>query len=551
MTGRAVPVTQNGQDPGAKQPPRAGIARGAALIAGLTVIARLLGLVRTAVFAKTVGAYCLGTAYVTANTLPNIIYDIVLGGALTSIMVPLLARPARQSTTDPAAAADVAQTSSAMLTWTVLILAPVSLVIALAAGPLAGLLNPANPRAHCAQAQLTTVTGHMLTVFAPQILLYGLAVVLYGILQAHRRFAAPALAPVISSLVVIAAYLIFVPFGENYQKASNLAGLPLSAELILSIGTTVGVAALMLTALLPVWRQRIRLRPTLRFPPGVRRRGGGLVVFGITALLTQDAALLVVIVLANGHGSTAAVVLYQYGWQVFETAYAVLAISIAVSAFPALSISQGAEFDRTAAGSVRAVLLMSFLGTALLLAIAVPAARFLVPAGQVDQLAAGLALFAPGLAGFGLVASLSRVLLAARRARAAAVCVGGGWLVVIAADVLLVALAPGRSTVAMLALGNTIGLTAAGLALFIAVRRACGPAALAGAGRAAVSGLAAAAAGAGAGTAVAAALPTTGPPALIAVLALLVALAAFAGAAFLLDSGELRAAAGRVWRVVP
>ena len=49
----------------------------------------------------------------------------------------------------------------------------------------------------------------MLIVFAPQILLYGLAVVLYGILQAHRKVAAPALAPVLSSLVVIGAYFWF------------------------------------------------------------------------------------------------------------------------------------------------------------------------------------------------------------------------------------------------------------------------------------------------------------------------------------------------------
>ncbi|MGO8958769.1 MAG: murein biosynthesis integral membrane protein MurJ [Streptosporangiaceae bacterium] len=544
---------QDGQDAGAEPPAGPGIARAAALIAGLTVVARLLGLVRTAVFAKTVGAYCLGTAYVTANTLPNIIYDIVLGGALTSLLVPLLARPAHRSATDPIAAAEVAQTSSALLTWTALILVPVSLAITLAARPVAGLLYPANAGAHCAQAPLITVTAHMLAVFGPQIALYGLAVVLYGILQAHQRFAAPALAPVISSLVVIAAYLIFVPFGGNFHTDSDLAGLPLSAELILSIGTTVGVLALVLTALVPIWRQRIRLRPTLRIPAGVRRRGGGLVVYGITALLTQDAALLVVIILANGHGSKAAVVLYQYGWQVFEAAYAVLAISVAVSAFPALSIRRGADFDSTAAGSVRAVLLMSFLGSALLLALAVPAARFLVPAGQVAQLAAGLALFAPGLAGYGLVASLSRVLLAAGQTRAAAICVGGGWLVVIAADFALVALAPGPSVVAMLALGNTIGLTLAGLALLMAVRRTCGPAALAGAGRAAVTGLAAATAGAGAGAAAAAAFPLAGPAAeaLIALLALLVALVAYAGVALVLDGGELRAAAAKVWRVVP
>ena len=172
---------------------------------------------------------------------------------------------------------------------------------------------------------------------------------------------------------------------------------------------------------------------------------------------------------------------------------------------------------------------------------------------QVSQLAAGLALFAPGLPGYGLGACLSRVLLAAGRARAAAVCVGGGWLVVIAADIVLVSLAPGPSAVAMLALGNTIGLTAAGLALLIAVRRVRGPAALTGAGRAAISGLAAAAAGAGAGAAIAAAFPSAGTAAegLIAALAGLAALAAFAGVALVLDGGELRAAAVRVWRVVP
>ena len=55
----------------------------------------------------------------------------------------------------------------------------------------------------------------MLAVFAPQILLYGLAVVLYGILQAHRRFVSPALAPVLSSLVVIATYVAFVPLSHG------------------------------------------------------------------------------------------------------------------------------------------------------------------------------------------------------------------------------------------------------------------------------------------------------------------------------------------------
>ena len=103
MTGQVVPVTQDGQDAGRGRSTGFGIGRAAAMIAALTVLARVLGLVRTVVFAKTVGATCLGTAYITANTLPNIVYDIVLGGALTSIMVPVLARPANRSDRDPAA----------------------------------------------------------------------------------------------------------------------------------------------------------------------------------------------------------------------------------------------------------------------------------------------------------------------------------------------------------------------------------------------------------------------------------------------------------------
>jgi putative peptidoglycan lipid II flippase len=391
----------------------------------------------------------------------------------------------------------------------------------------------------------------MLAVFAPQVLLYGLAVVLYGILQAHRKFGAPALAPVISSLVVITAYLVFVPFGANF--VNNLTGLPLSAELILSIGTTAGVAALVLTALIPAWRLRLGLRPTLRFPAGIGRRASGLAAYGIAALVAQDAAALVVILLANGHGTKGALVLYGYGWQVFEAAYAVLAISIAVSAFPTLSVREGAEFDSTAAGSARAVLLLSFVGTGVLIAIAVPAAHFLASySAQVSQLAAGFALFALGLAGYGLVACLSRVLLADGKTWITAIVVAGGWLLVIVADVVLVSVASGPWVVAMLALGNSIGLTVSGLALIAAVRRVRGPAALRGTLRTAIAGLAAATAGAGAGAGVAAVLPS-GPAvqeAFIAVLAAVCALAAFAVVAYLLDGGEFRATLVRARRAV-
>src|SRR5260370_11094089 len=167
----------------------AGIARGAAVIAGLTVLSRLLGLARTLVFSQRIGASCLGTAYVTANQVPNLIYELVLGGAITSAMVPVLARSAERAASDPEERARVSQISSALLTWSVIILVPLTVLVAAAAGPLATLLNPANAHAHCVPADLVVATRLMLEVFAPQLLLSGLAVVLIGWLHACRPVA--------------------------------------------------------------------------------------------------------------------------------------------------------------------------------------------------------------------------------------------------------------------------------------------------------------------------------------------------------------------------
>jgi putative peptidoglycan lipid II flippase len=545
----------------------AGIGRAAVLIGAITVLARLVGFGRQLVFAHTVGNHCLGTAYATANQVPNIVYDIVLGGALTSAVVPVLAVAAAYRTAvgapgpaglggapagppparaggPPWADAEASRIASALLTWTVILLVPVSILLMLVARPLTSLLLAGAPR--CDAAATQAVSTRMLVVFAPQILLYGLAVVLYGVLQAHRRFTAPALAPVISSLVVIAAYVAFVPLGAGSQN--HLATLPRPAELVLSLGTTAGVAALVLTALGPALRLRLRLRPALRFPDGVARRVRGLAGVGVAALIAQDASLVAIIVLANGHGGQGALVLYNYGWQVFFVPYAVLAVPIATSAFPVLSADDGTSFDHTAASSTRAVMLVSWLGAALLAGAAVPAARLFVSGpGQARQLAIALAVFAPGLIGYGLAANASRVLFACDRSRVAAIALVSGWLAVIVTDVVAVPAVGPRWVVPVLALGNTVGMTLAGLALLAAVRVVRGPAALRGSPRAAAAGLAGALAGAAAGALVSTALPATGflPNAGVAALACLAATGAFGAVVVVLDGKDLRALAAR------
>ena len=523
-----------------------GIGRAAVLIGAITMLARVIGFGRQVVFAHTVQAQCLGTAYTTANMVPNIIYDIVMGGALTAVVVPVLAGPARARTADRE---QVEQMSAALLTWTVLLLVPVSAVVAIAARPLVSVLLGATPG--CPRPAMVALGTRMLIVFAPQILLYGLAVVLYGILQAHRRFVAPALAPVLSSLVVIGAYFWFDAVADG--SVDLVHRVSTTAWIVLAAGTTAGVAALVATPLIPVTRLRLQLRPVLRFPAGVGARVRSLAVAGVATLIAQDASVAVVIVLANSRGSRGALVLYSFAWAVFFVPYAVLAVPIATSAFPELS-ARADTFDITTATSTRAVTVASWLGVAGMAGACLPLARvFQSHVGQAAdarQLTIALATFAPGLVGYGLTANLSRVLYAAGRSSAAALAVSGGWLLVIVADLLIVPFVPSSQVVPWLGVGTTVGLTGSGMALLVLVRRFCGREALRGCARAAVAGLAGALAGTAAGLGVAIGVPVSGflPNVAVTLLASGAVLAAFLVVVTLTDGGDLRAIVRRVVR---
>jgi putative peptidoglycan lipid II flippase len=291
----------------------------------------------------------------------------------------------------------------------------------------------------------------------------------------------------------------------------------------------------------------------LRFPAGVGGRVRSLAVAGIATLIAQDASVAVVIVLANSHGGRGALVLYSFAWAVFFVPYAVLAVPIATSAFPELSV-RADTFDATTATSTRAVTMASWLGVAGMAGACVPLARVfqshIGQAADARMLAIALATFAPGLVGYGLTANLSRVLYAAGRSGASALAVSGGWLLVIAADLLIVPFVPSSQVVAWLGVGTTIGLTGSGVALLVLVWRFRGPAALRGWIRAAGAGLAGALAGTAAGLGVAFGVPVSGflPNVGVTLLASGAVLAAFLAVVTLTDGGDLRAVVRRVIR---
>jgi putative peptidoglycan lipid II flippase len=519
-----------------------GVLGSAALIAAVTVLARLVGFGRLYVFSQTVGDSCLGSAYQTANLVPNIVFEVVAGGALAGVLVPVLTGPLSRGDRDRAS-----RTASAALTWSVLGLAAVAGLLALVTGPVGRLLVGGRTAAGC--AGIGGVTTTLLLVFLPQIPLYAIAVVLAGALQAQRRFLAPALAPLLSSLVVAAGYVGYRVLAPA-DAANRLDRIPDSALAVLAGGTTAGVLVLA-AAHLPALRSAIRWRPTLRFPVEDGQAVRALALAGIAALLAQQATMLAVAALANHLGGPGVVNLWSYAWAMFLLPYAVLAVPVATSAFPGLAEAAAQGSGQLAAATARAVRLVlpaSAVGAALLAGTALPVAWVLVlgPAGSghPDDLAGGLVAFAPGLLGYGLLAVLSRALYAAGAGRAAATGTATGWLVALLADLVLMPLAGRERVVTALGLGNSIGMTVAGLVLLRALSAVTGPAAHRGMGRATGVAVAAGVAGAAAGWLLVVAVHADGIPANLAAgtAAALAALIVAAIVIALLDRRALTAA---------
>lgn len=453
------------------------IAGAAGLIAVVTLIGRAVGLGRWLAFSNGVGATCVGEIYNTANQVPNALYEIAAGGALAAVVVPLVSGYLNRGREDLAD-----RTASALLTWAMAVLLPISLVVALLARPIAALLLGED--SGC--GGLSVETGAtMLTVFAPQIILYGAGIVLSGVLQAHRRFLAAAVAPLLSSLVVIGVYL---GYGAWVAPGTGLEQTPTGAIQLLAWGTTAGVAALSVPLLVPAWRAGVRLRPAWRFPAGAGRRVGVLAVAGLVAVAAQQICVLVTVWLANAAAGVGTLNIYTYAQTAYLLPYAVLAVPLATAAFPRLTDRDAEPVLRrtllsvAVAGVVGAITLLAVRREVGSLFLSIDAGREGAGLAALEALPTALAWYAPGLVGFAVTALLTRALYARGSALAAGGAVAVGWGV--AALVPLLRLA-GRDaeagqTLTTLGLGSSLGMTLTGVLLVLLVRRAWGRGVLSG-----------------------------------------------------------------------
>lgn len=450
-----------------------GLAGAAVMIAVVNVASRVVGFGRWLVMLSEVGADTVGNAYSSANVLPNVLFEVVAGGALTGAVVPLIAVPLARSLRG-----DVDRVASAMLGWALAVLVPLAIVVAVAAEPLVSLFMRGKPAAE------VELAGTFLTMFAAQIPLYGVGVVLTGVLQAQRRFLAQALAPLLNSLVVIG---VFFAFGRMVAATDDPAAVSDAAMALLGWGTTAGVAVMSLPLFWPVRRTGVRLRPTLAFPAGVAVQARALAAAGIGALVAQQVSVLAALTMANAHGTEGTFPVFLVTQAVYFLPYAVLAFPLATATLPRLAEHAARDdapaFAHLAARTTRGVLLVSVIGAAALAA-AAPAVEVVLRAvgerrGDVTGTAVGLAWMAPGLLGFALILHLSRALYALHRGRTAVLATGAGWLAVAVAAVVAVPVLTGgerdqAATLAGLGMATSVGMTVAGVALLVGVARAAG-----------------------------------------------------------------------------
>lgn len=479
------------------------VLRGAGVILVVTVFARILGFVRYLVFGASIGAGDVGTAYTTANMLPTVLFEIAAGGVLAAVVVPLIAglvpegdpadhvgagadgpgatgraagmpypvdgeqgaenSLAERTADDGAALAD--RIVSTLLTWTLLGTAVLTVAVIVLADPLAQLLLTTQSSGESGGALGAT----LLRIFAFQLPLYGLSVVLAAYLQARRRFFWPAMMPLLSSVTVMISYRVYAHLVPPVATSTTISQ---GAVWWLGWGTTAGVAAMALPVLVTALRSGLRLRPSVTMPPGIGRRALALGGAGLGAVGAQQLVLALVMLLAMRAGGVGTLPVFQYGQALYLLPYAVLVVPLVTSVFPHLSelrlVGDRSGFAKIAAASVRTVMAVSVIGAAMLLAAGPALEQFFrvidrAGATGVGSTTAGLAL---GLVGFAVATQCTRILSAALRARDALLVGSLGWLVAGVVILIVVLPSPQRSAAeaaTVFALAITLGMALSGL----------------------------------------------------------------------------------------
>jgi putative peptidoglycan lipid II flippase len=331
-----------------------------------TIASRATGFLRTVAIAAAIGTASVGDAYNLANTIPNIVYDLLIGGILTSVVVPVLVRAAKE---DPDGGERFA---SSLLTLMILLLGGACLLGVLLAPQIVdqymhGVSGPKGPAEHALGATF-------LRWFMPQIVFYGVGATIGAILNVRGSFSAPMFTPVLNNLAMIitCAAFTYVIAGPHAPDVTGAKAITSTQTAVLAGGTTLGVV-LMTIALLPSLRKvGFRYRPRLDLNHPELRKALRLAGWTILWVVVSQAGYVVISNLASAATQYS---IYTYGYQLFQLPYAIIGVSVITALLPRMS-AHAADGDRQ--------LVLEDLSTATRLSMTaiVPAALFLLALGR-------------------------------------------------------------------------------------------------------------------------------------------------------------------------
>jgi putative peptidoglycan lipid II flippase len=303
-----------------------------AVMAAGTVVSRVTGVFRDIAATAALGFFLVSDAFSLGNSLPTVIYILVIGGALNAVFVPQLVRRMKEDADDGRAYAD------RLITLVGSILLVFSILAVLCAPLIVDLYTPDNYPAN--EYDLAVAFARLCL---PQVLFYGIYTMLSQVLNARGRFGAPMFAPIANNIVAISTFLLFIAVAGTSAASDGV--LTTQQVLILGIGTTLGVIVQALILIPVLVRSGYRWKPRFDWKGSGLGKTGTLALWTIGLVFVNQAAYIVITRLAakaNVDAAAAGLVAaglttYQKAHLVFMLPHSVITVSIVTAMLPALS----------------------------------------------------------------------------------------------------------------------------------------------------------------------------------------------------------------------
>ena len=296
-----------------------------------TLLSRLTGVIRDVVLVAAIGTAIFSDAYSVANSIPNIIYILVAGGAINSVFIPTLVRRMKE---DDDKGQEFADRLLTLVGSVLLVLVAASMILA----PLIVRLYTTS--------EWDAANLHVATIFAywclPQIFFYGVYTLVSQILNARDIFILPMFAPIANNVIVIVTALAFMTLNHLTPTAEKITSGQLT---LLGAGTTLGVVIQAILLLPALKKAGYQYRPRFDFRGAGLSKTGDMALWTIGFVAVNQVSFLIISNLttyanavAQSNGATAVgFTSYQKGQLMMMLPHAIITVSLITALLPRLS----------------------------------------------------------------------------------------------------------------------------------------------------------------------------------------------------------------------